>query len=117
MSQSLRKKLVRSLLPAPPSTVARVFLTKKFWPISASLSKILSAWVALRSIPTRRTAKHGQERYLERSSQGSTPGAIDQPTALRILHGLARYLDTGAGDVKHLQDIIEPPEFRLRVGD
>jgi mRNA interferase RelE/StbE len=42
--------------------------------------------------------------------------AIDQPTALRILHALARYLDTGEGDVKRLQD-IEPPEFRLRVGD
>ena len=41
---------------------------------------------------------------------------IDQPTALRILHALARYLDTGEGDVKRLQD-VEPPEFRLRVGD
>ncbi|MGH9523130.1 MAG: type II toxin-antitoxin system RelE family toxin [Terriglobales bacterium] len=42
--------------------------------------------------------------------------AIEQPTALRILHALARYLETGEGDVKRLQD-IEPPEFRLRVGD
>ncbi len=42
--------------------------------------------------------------------------AIDQPTALRILHALARYLETGEGDVKRLQD-IEPAEFRLRVGD
>jgi mRNA-degrading endonuclease RelE of RelBE toxin-antitoxin system len=42
--------------------------------------------------------------------------SIDQPTALRILHALARYLDTGEGDVKRLQN-IEPPEFRLRVGD
>jgi mRNA-degrading endonuclease RelE of RelBE toxin-antitoxin system len=42
--------------------------------------------------------------------------AIDRPTALRILHALARYLETGEGDVKRLQD-IEPPEFRLRVGD
>jgi mRNA-degrading endonuclease RelE of RelBE toxin-antitoxin system len=41
---------------------------------------------------------------------------IDQPTALRILHALARYVETGEGDVKRLQD-IEPPEFRLRVGD
>lgn len=41
---------------------------------------------------------------------------IDQPTALRILHALARFLDTGEGDVKRLQS-IEPPEFRLRVGD
>ena len=42
--------------------------------------------------------------------------AIDQATALRILHVLARYLSTGEGDIKRLQD-IEPPEFRLRVGD
>jgi mRNA interferase RelE/StbE len=42
--------------------------------------------------------------------------AIDQPTALRILHALAHYLETGEGDVKRLQN-IEPPEFRLRVGD
>jgi mRNA interferase RelE/StbE len=42
--------------------------------------------------------------------------AIDQDTALRILHALARYLETGEGDVKRLQN-IEPPEFRLRVGD
>jgi mRNA interferase RelE/StbE len=42
--------------------------------------------------------------------------AIEQPTALRILHALARMLATGEGDVKRLQD-IEPPEFRLRVGD
>jgi mRNA interferase RelE/StbE len=41
---------------------------------------------------------------------------IDQATALRILHALARMLATGEGDVKRLQD-IEPPEFRLRVGD
>jgi hypothetical protein len=33
--------------------------------------------------------------------------AIDQPTALRILHALARYLETGEGDVKRLQN-IEP---------
>jgi mRNA-degrading endonuclease RelE of RelBE toxin-antitoxin system len=42
--------------------------------------------------------------------------AIDQPNALRILRSLARYLETGEGDVKRLQN-IEPPEFRLRVGD
>jgi len=42
--------------------------------------------------------------------------AVDQATALRILHIVARYLATGVGDVKHLQD-VEPPEFRLRVGD
>lgn len=42
--------------------------------------------------------------------------AIDQTTALRILHVVARYLATGEGDVKRLQD-VEPPELRLRVGD
>jgi mRNA-degrading endonuclease RelE of RelBE toxin-antitoxin system len=41
---------------------------------------------------------------------------IDQTTALRILHVVARYLATGEGDVKRLQD-VEPPELRLRVGD
>ncbi|MBV9180948.1 MAG: type II toxin-antitoxin system RelE/ParE family toxin [Acidobacteria bacterium] len=39
-----------------------------------------------------------------------------QPSALRILHALARYLETGEGDVKRLQN-IEPPEFRVRIGD
>ena len=42
--------------------------------------------------------------------------AIDQPTALRILHALADFAATGEGDVKRLHD-IEPPEFRLRIGD
>lgn len=42
--------------------------------------------------------------------------AIDKDTALRILHALARLISTGEGDVKRLQD-IDPPEFRLRVGD
>jgi mRNA interferase RelE/StbE len=42
--------------------------------------------------------------------------AIDQPTALRILHTVARYLASGQGDVKRLQD-LEPPELRLRIGD
>jgi len=42
--------------------------------------------------------------------------AIDQPTALRILQSLARFAATNEGDVKRLQG-VEPPEFRLRVGD
>lgn len=42
--------------------------------------------------------------------------AIDQSTALRILHSLARYAPDGEGDVKRLQN-VEPPELRLRVGD
>lgn len=33
--------------------------------------------------------------------------AIDQTTAMRILHTLAHYLETGEGDVKRLQN-IEP---------
>ena len=41
---------------------------------------------------------------------------IDQATALRILQALAHLIATGEGDVKRLQG-IEPPEFRLRVGD
>lgn len=41
--------------------------------------------------------------------------AIDQQTALRILHGLARFVRTEEGDVKRLEG-TEPPEFRLRIG-
>lgn len=42
--------------------------------------------------------------------------SIEQATALRILHALARLLATGEGDVERLRN-IEPPEFRLRIGD
>jgi len=42
--------------------------------------------------------------------------AIDQMTAIRILRALDRYLATGEGDVKRLQN-IDPPEFRFRIGD
>jgi mRNA-degrading endonuclease RelE of RelBE toxin-antitoxin system len=42
--------------------------------------------------------------------------AIDRTLALRILHALARLVQIGEGDVKRLQD-IDPPEFRLRIGD
>jgi mRNA interferase RelE/StbE len=42
--------------------------------------------------------------------------AIEQRTALRILHALARAVFSREGDIKRLKD-IEPPEFRLRVGD
>ena len=42
--------------------------------------------------------------------------AIDKDTALRILHALANFAATAEGDVKRLQD-VEPPEFRLRIGD
>jgi len=42
--------------------------------------------------------------------------AIDRQTAIDLLHGLARFLATEEGNVKRLQD-IDPPEFRLRLGD
>ena len=41
---------------------------------------------------------------------------IDRETAMRILTALDRFARTGEGDVNRLED-IEPPEFRLRVGD
>ena len=39
---------------------------------------------------------------------------IDQETAMRILHALTRYGDTGEGDVKMLTDGVGL--YRLRVG-
>jgi len=42
--------------------------------------------------------------------------AIDRGNALRLLHGLARFVSTEEGEVKRLQG-IEPPELRLRLGD
>ena len=42
--------------------------------------------------------------------------AIDRETALDLLQRLARFLATEQGDVKRLKD-IDPPEFRLRIGD
>ena len=39
---------------------------------------------------------------------------IDQATAMRILHALTRYGDTGEGDVKMLTD--SDGLYRLRVG-
>lgn len=42
--------------------------------------------------------------------------AIDRETALRLLHGLARFAFSEEGDVNRLQG-SEPPEFRLRLGD
>ena len=41
---------------------------------------------------------------------------IDRETAIDLLHRLARFLTTEEGDVKRLTD-IDPPEFRLRLGD
>ena len=57
---------------------------------------------------------HRQAVWTERARADMR--AIDQQTALRILHALARFLATGEEDIKRLKD-VEPPEFRLRVGD
>jgi len=42
--------------------------------------------------------------------------AVDRETALRLLKGLARFLETDAGDVRQLQGLY-PPQYRLRIGD
>jgi mRNA-degrading endonuclease RelE of RelBE toxin-antitoxin system len=41
---------------------------------------------------------------------------IDREIAIDLLHRLARFLSNEEGDVKRLAD-IDPPEFRLRLGD
>lgn len=58
----------------------------------------------------------GRKNIVWRDQAKAQLRAVDQPSALRILHGLAHFAATGEGDVKRLQQ-IEPPEFRLRVGD
>jgi mRNA interferase RelE/StbE len=58
----------------------------------------------------------GKKKILWKDHAKAQLCAIDQPTAMRILYALAHFVATGEGDVKRLQD-IEPPEFRLRVGD
>ncbi|MBZ5727956.1 MAG: type II toxin-antitoxin system RelE/ParE family toxin [Acidobacteriia bacterium] len=42
--------------------------------------------------------------------------ALDKGIARRVKQAVERFADTGAGNVKRLQG-IEPPEYRLRVGD
>ena len=42
--------------------------------------------------------------------------ALDKGLARRVKNTVERFAATGAGNVKKLQD-IEPPEYRLRVGD
>jgi mRNA-degrading endonuclease RelE of RelBE toxin-antitoxin system len=42
--------------------------------------------------------------------------AIPQPVALQILRTLARFLQSGKGNVKRLQG-VEPPLHRLRAQD
>jgi len=42
--------------------------------------------------------------------------ALDKGVARRIKQAIERFAHTGSGDIKKLQG-IDPPEFRLRVGD
>lgn len=42
--------------------------------------------------------------------------ALDKGIARRVQQTVERFAATGAGNVKKLQG-IDPPEFRLRVGD
>jgi len=42
--------------------------------------------------------------------------ALDKEVALRVKRAIERLAETGAGNVKKLQG-IDPPEYRLRVGD
>ena len=42
--------------------------------------------------------------------------ALDPGIARRLKRAVERFAGTGAGDVKRLQG-IDPPEYRLRVGD
>ena len=41
---------------------------------------------------------------------------IPQHIAMNILKSIHRFAETGAGNLKKLQD-TDPPEFRLRIGD
>ena len=41
---------------------------------------------------------------------------LDKGIARRVKQAVERFAATGAGNVKRLQD-IDPPEYRLRVGD
>lgn len=42
--------------------------------------------------------------------------ALDKGIARRVKNAIERFAATGAGNVKRLHD-IDPPEYRLRVGD
>jgi mRNA-degrading endonuclease RelE of RelBE toxin-antitoxin system len=42
--------------------------------------------------------------------------ALDRSIGRRVKQAVERFADTGAGNVKRLQG-IDPPEYRLRVGD
>lgn len=41
---------------------------------------------------------------------------IEQPIAMQILKTLARYVQTGRGNIKQLRD-VDPPLIRLRAQD
>ena len=43
-------------------------------------------------------------------------GRLDRATRLRIAAAIQRLVLTGAGNIKKLQG-IDPPEYRLRIGD
>jgi len=42
--------------------------------------------------------------------------ALDKGIARRVKQAVERFADTGAGNVKRLRG-VDPPEYRLRVGD
>jgi mRNA interferase RelE/StbE len=42
--------------------------------------------------------------------------ALDKSTARRIQRAIERFAETGTGNIKRLQG-IDPPEYRLRIGD
>ena len=63
----------------------------------------------------RRASSHAQEDHLDRPGEGTTPRHRPARSPAHPSRP-AKLIDTGEGDVKRLQD-IEPPEFRLRVGD
>lgn len=42
--------------------------------------------------------------------------ALDKALARRVKNSVERFAETGGGNVKKLQG-IDPPEYRLRVGD
>ena len=46
----------------------------------------------------------------------SDMACLDKGIARRLRQAVERFAEAGAGDVKRLQG-IDPPEFRLRVGD
>jgi len=120
MSQSLRKKLVEiAAAPRLPSTVGEgIPHEKSFWPSSASLSKILSAWVAPppRS-PRDESLSMARVVIWKDQAQGlnSVPSisllALRIPPCARPLSGHWR------GRTSSILQDIEPPEFPpSRVG-